>query len=106
MIRPNNQFDKTVEDGQLVISWESDTESDIGIPVFKYHQTVVKDGGTGKEVLYTLSDIGTIIVHSNIGLNKIIVSYPTSSIIMMSIVLALMTLFVCLGSMIFMKLQR
>lgn len=106
VIRPNNQFDKTVEDGQLVISWESDTESDIGIPVFKYHQTVVKDGDTGKEVSYTLSDIGTIIVHSNIGLNKIIVSYPTSSIIMMSIVLALMTLFVCLGSMIFMKLQR
>lgn len=106
VIRPNNQFDKTVEDGQLVISWESDTESDIGIPVFKYHQTVVKDGDTGKEVSYTLSDIGTIIVHSNTGLNKIIVSYPTSSIIMMSIVLALMTLFVCLGSMIFMKLQR
>lgn len=106
VIRPNNQFDKIVEDGQLVISWESDTESDIGIPVFKYHQTVVKDSDTGKEVSYTLSDIGTIIVHSNIGLNKIIVSYPTSSIIMMSIVLALMTFFVCIGSMIFMKLQR
>lgn len=105
IIRPNEQFEKKVEDGQLVISWNSDSEMDVNIPVFKYHQTNIKDYTTGKEVQYDLYDIGTIIVDSKVGINKITVSYPTGKGILLSIFTSLIMLIVCVALIIFKQIK-
>lgn len=80
VIETTDNFQKSQDDGSLTLTWTSDTQSRISIPIAKYADTQLTLNGeplTSKD--YSLTAIGTPRVKQAIGTNTLTVTYKTSS---------------------------
>lgn len=108
VIDPNEsgKFTKTVENNRLVVTWNGEGE-EIPIPVIVYHETLVSFNQ--KELVkedLKLSSIGTPILVSKKGMNHLEISYQTSKVLMLSIVIPIITLIALAGKLLYTKIKR
>lgn len=76
ILERNDKFSKKVENGQLMVSWFSDSTNLLDIPIFKYKNTQLQlNGETLNNKKVKLSEIGTVIVQPQMGQNILAVSY-------------------------------
>lgn len=96
VINPNPNFEKKVLNGDIVVSWESDDDKIVNVPIFKYEGTVIKDLSSGKPIDVRTTDIGTIQLNAG-EVRAIRVSYPIPLTIKISLFLSGITFIISLS---------
>lgn len=102
IITPNKQFTKKTVDGSLIVSWNSNQNEKINVPIVKYKDTIIKKDG--KKLSPELTDIGTLKILSKKGMNQITVSYTTPKVISISIIISMVSILIVIGYIAFKKL--
>lgn len=103
-IKPNKDFDKSVRNGKLIVSWVSKTNGNVKVPIVAYKNTIIKKDG--KNISYQKTPIGSIVVSSTEGRNTIEVSYKTPTYIKISIAISLIMYIVYFFIWFFFKLKK
>lgn len=96
VINPNPNFEKKVLNGDIIVSWESDDDKIVNVPIFKYEGTVIKDLSSGKPIDVRTTDIGTIQLNAG-EVRAIRVSYPIPLTIKISLFLSGITFIISLS---------
>ncbi|MCD5154268.1 hypothetical protein IV432_04080 [Enterococcus gallinarum] len=90
VVTPNENFNKTIIDGGLLVTWSSKKAEEINVPIIKYENTIVEYNG---EVIHPkVSEIGTIQIKSQEGENILKIKYETPKFVAISIIIAIATI--------------
>lgn len=99
-------FKKEVENNRLVVTWDGQGE-EVHVPVIVYHRTLVSFNQ--KELTHealNLSSIGTPTLTSKEGENRLEISYKSSKVLILSIIIPLLTLIGLAVCFVYKKIKR
>lgn len=91
IIKPNKKFSKTAKQNFIEVSWNSDKDSKVEVPIIKYKNTVIRQNG--KKIDSTTTEIGSLVVNSKKGKNTLEVSYEMPMMIKISILISVISTF-------------
>ncbi|EPH95711.1 hypothetical protein D920_02284 [Enterococcus faecalis 13-SD-W-01] len=86
------EFNKTVDHGNLTITWNGEEEKEIHVPVIKYTRTELYDGNKKLEDV-AVTDIGNPIIQQKIGKNQLTLDFHTPSYFYILLALTFFTWF-------------
>lgn len=76
IIDNNDKYTKTIENGQLTLTWTADQDAQVNLPIILYKNSLIRLNGQNlSKSQYDLSYIGTPIVKQRAGENKLVVTY-------------------------------
>ncbi|MGM0216889.1 hypothetical protein [Enterococcus sp. AZ109] len=85
-------FKKKVEDGRLVVAWDGKDQKKIQVPVFSYHNTVLRLNGqvlNKKDIDY--SEIGVITIPQKLNRNHLELRYQAPTFFQWSLMISLLS---------------
>ncbi len=92
IIKQNPYFRKTVTNDQLIVSWIGESETEVAVPIVKYRQTVLSQGGSElPKSAYSLSEMGTVLFKQKVGENQLMLSYKAPVYVQVALFLTSMT---------------
>lgn len=86
IISENNQFEKSVKNGVLYVKWNSDNDELMPVPIFRYSNTNLRLNGLN--ISPDSTEIGSVVVKAQEGLNTLAVYYKTPLYINCSVLLS------------------
>lgn len=89
IIDSNHSFAKIPSKDGLTVSWDSEKNEKVQVPIIKYRDTIVRQNG--EEIEPELTEIGSIIVDSVNGKNTIHVSYNAPKYVYFSVIISIVS---------------
>lgn len=89
----NQSAEKLLEDGYLVLTWQADEGEEINLPIVVYRDSILTlNGQKLNKADYRLSTIGTPIVSSQKGQNKLVLSYQEPGWLVIAVLIPIVVL--------------